>query len=214
MNEQLYITKYQEGDSHSAEILISKYINLITAIAKNHTKKYPRTDFEDNLQNAKFAALLALKRYKPSAAKLSTFLYSSIFHYLLSCNDEEAFIKCPTNLRGTRNYIFGSKNNQNFEQKDLDQLRAKFKALSADFIQLSDQDSILNSKIEEIDFLSCANFSIFARDLSETQLRIVNQIIEGQSLNKIKKQLNFTKKQFQCEINIIRNKFVQYYHEC
>jgi DNA-directed RNA polymerase specialized sigma subunit len=225
MNEQHYIVAYQNGDASSAEILINKYIALIRKLAHNHTKRYSFTEFEDNLQNAKYGALLGFKRFNLNTnVKLSTFLHTTIYHYLLSCNDEEAFVKCPSNLREVRNYISGKYSNdkkQNFEEKyaihtfhEAESMRLKFKSLLGDFIFTSDDEKLLNRCTIEINFYDYADASTFVSSLSNSQQEIVHNLLEGKSMNKIREKLDFSKKQFSTEINTIKNKFVQYYYEC
>lgn len=118
-------------DKEIIETLLERHSALIKTLAKNHTTQYPATCFEDNIQNARVGFIGAMGRFKDTGVKLTTFLYSSIFYHLLSCNDKEAFVNCPSNLREVRSFVGGK------YDKDTDRKQAFKKRHN-----LTNQDSI------------------------------------------------------------------------
>lgn len=147
MSDLELIKLYQAtSDTEIIETLLKRHSALIKTLASNHTLKYPSTQFEDNIQNAHVGFISALSRFKDNGVKLSTFLYTSIFYHLLECNDKEAFVGCPSNLREVRSFVAGKfdtnterkqafKNKHNLTDKDsVDRFVSKHALLASDAV--------------------------------------------------------------------------------
>jgi len=230
-SDALLICEYQKNLNNSdlSEYLLAKFEPICKKLAYAHTQKYPTTLFEDNLQNSRLGCLLAFRRYKANSSKPSTFIYSTIYHYLLSCNDEEAFVNCPTNIREVRSYIGGKYNSnpkkkRKFEKKyginnksDYDNLALQYSLVNPENIQIKSDDQLPeNTYVHNILDNICN--SMFVDSLSLECKQIADLLIQGYSQTEISeimsKNKSTTIKQIGAKINIIRKNLVKYYHEC
>ena len=152
------------------EALLNRHSLLLKKLASNHAIKYPNTTFEDCLQNAKVGLILAVKRFDiNSSVKFITFLHKTVYYYLLTCNDEESFVKCPPVIREIKSYFSGAYNHSKktaFEQKhnlnnndDIQNLENEYKILSSEAIITTDKlpEVLCNSENE---IISATNLKI------------------------------------------------------
>jgi DNA-directed RNA polymerase specialized sigma subunit len=191
------ISRYRiHGNQEIVEFIIDRHFPLLKKLSLSHLQKFPNTTFEDNIQNAKLATIIAIQRFNTqSENKFVTFLYSTVFHYLLSCNDEESFVKCPSNIREIRSYFAGKydidiEKKKKFEkkynlntEKDIQDLSRKYQIVG-DSIVLTDE--LPEVEVKE-DIFSNLNYNFFVERLSQEDQMIVNLLIEGHSMNNIAK---------------------------
>lgn len=229
--ELIQLYQSNNSDSNVTEVLLKRYEAMLKKLAINHLQKFPNTSFEDNLQNANLGAFIAFKRFtSKSDCKPSTFIYSTIFHYLLTCNDEESFVNCPTNLREVKSYLGGKydtnpqkkitfENKYNINtNKDVDNLSEYYKLLNPECIQVMDSDEIP----EGIDYIETSIIdniqnSMFLETLSEENQAIVKLLVDGHSQANIAKLLSnkensVSVKQIYTKVNSIKKKIVEYYY--
>lgn len=113
----------KQNDPEIIDLLIERHSGIINKLAHSHTQRHPQTDIEDNRQNAKLATILAINKFDClREVKFSTFLFKTIYHYLLTANDSESFVNCPTHVREIKSYISGAYDykpdvRSNFERK-------------------------------------------------------------------------------------------------
>lgn len=152
MSDLELIKLYQSTfDQEITETLLKRHSGLIKSLAQNHTIKHPNTSFDDNYQNACVGFICALRRFKENNnVKLTTFLYSSVFYYLLSSNDTESFINCPSNLRKVKSFVAGKYDNDSnkkrqiekdyklTDQESVDKFKSKHILLSNDAVTCTD----------------------------------------------------------------------------
>ena len=195
MPEVGLITKFQQNphDSSVTEILLNKYEPLIKKLAFTHTEKHPSITLEDATQSAIVGAMLAFRRFSPHPnCAPFTFIYKTIYYYLLSCADEEAFVKCPSNLRSTRH---------------------KYPLLNSETIIVTDSlpEIIGDGENNIIDGIS---HRLFLDSLSQEDSCIARMLFEGHSQTQISKIMAKTPKQISAKVNAIKQKLVQYSYEC
>jgi RNA polymerase sigma factor (sigma-70 family) len=179
---KIYQTK---NDSEILELLLERNSNILNKIAHNHTSKYQNTSFEDNKQNAILGAIIAISAFKTSLnVKLSTYLYKSVTMYLLSCNDTEAFVRCPCNARKERS-----------KHISLKPIMIEEKLPETAYYS---EDQI----VEEI------NESIFLQSLPENQRNIIVLKLQGYDNEKIARKLSISSKQIKKQLNLIAEIFV------
>ena len=222
------VSQYQATlDANILDILLQKHQNLIITVSKKHCQKHKRLDFEDVLQNAKLASIEAIKSFDFSKEnKLSTYLYFKVAKSLLTCDDEQNFISCPSHMREVRSYIagkydFDKTKKQNFERKYNINTQQDFEFIKKSNQLLSDRaictvpDDILPEQLSgnELNFIEGVNNSVFIQSLSKDEQEIVLLLMEGFSQNKISEIVkNTNSKQIHTKVNSIRKKFVKHYY--
>ena len=187
--------------------LLNRYFALFKKLSLNHLQKFPNTTLEDNLQNSRVAAIQAIERYDFNlGVKFSTFLYNTVYYYLLSCNDSESFISCSSNLREIRSYFAGKydldlKKKQSFEKKhnlntkeDIQSFQIAHQMLSSDAVQVVE---ILPEKSYNLEdnLLSNIHFNTILDRFNEEDKQIVCLLIEGYNISNIARIFSEEKKQ-------------------
>jgi RNA polymerase sigma factor (sigma-70 family) len=225
------IRLYRENgqNNQALELILMRHSRLLSKIAYSHTQRHPYTTLEDNLQNARLGAIFACKRFDlKSKAKFSTYLYTTVYNYLLTCNDKEAFINCPTNMRETRS-LFTGKYDNNHNKKD--ELYKKYKIQSEDDIRkLSKKYALLNPdcvnvvdgcSIEDVatqsenSIISSAYYNIIMDALSSEDQLIIKLAFHGYSNTEIAKIMSnivkgkYTEKKIKQRMNKLKQKFVE-----
>ncbi len=104
------------------EVLLEKHDLLLRKLAwwvlrKTLPSQQQPDNFEDFFQHARYGAILAYHRYQPEKssnhkAKLATFVYSTVSHYLYSAWDMDSPVYIPTQKRGLRAYLRGQYDHQ------------------------------------------------------------------------------------------------------
>jgi RNA polymerase sigma factor (sigma-70 family) len=222
------VSEYQQNlDCSILEHLLDKHNSLIFAVSKKHFLKHKNIDFEDCLQNAKIAAIDAINSFDFSKEnKFTTFLYFKMSKYLLTCNDEQNFIKCPSHMREVRSYIAGKydldqNKKQKFEKKHQINNNQDFSKLKKENILLKENAVISVPKDSlpetlsgnELDCVENINNTIFMKSLPKDEQEIVDLLMQGYSQNKISEILGFAStKQINSKVNSIRKKVVKYYY--
>jgi len=225
--DNLVLDYQQFNDNEILEKLIKNFEPLLISLVKKHILKYKGLDFEDCLQNAKIATIEAIKQFDFSKEnKLSTYIYFKVSKYLLTCNDEQNIIKCPTHMREVKSYL-GGKYDTNLDKKQKFEQKHHIKNFQ-DFSKLKKENNLLvNGAIvsmptelmpeqksgTEEESISNLNNRIFVRSLSEEEQTIIGLLTEGHSQNQISKILKCSNaKQISAKVNTIRQKFVKYYY--
>lgn len=211
------------SDTNILSELLERHSNLLKKLSHKHCEKNPSCIFEDCYQNAIIGAITAYNRYNlQSDVKLITFLHTTVYYHLLSCDDTEAFVSCPTNLREVRSYFAGKFTGQ----KKLD-FEKKYNLMSEkDILDFQKKHNLLApSSIITTDILPEAEFSneneivenvqmkIFLDTLPEEEKNIVMLFCEGHSLSKIAQILSsgekkITDKQIKKRLQSLQQFFV------
>lgn len=198
-------------DSEVSEFFIKKHLLILQKLAHNHTKRFTFTQYEDNLQNAKIGMLEAIQRYKPGMdAKFSTFLYKTVYYYLLSQNDNEAFVKCPPRLREIRSYYGGKYND--VKNKEIEN---KYDLKNSNYVILSPEAFVVTDEFESKDEYDCFDRLAFwdlEKKINEEEKQIVNLLIEDYNVREIVSIMSESNKKSYTP-KIIRKK-IQNIREC
>lgn len=189
------VEKYQINiDQDALLVLLERHASLLRKLATQNASKIPLTTLEDNLQNAKIGAIISISRFDLKRNnKFSTFLYKTVYYHLLSCNDDESFVKCPSNLREVKSYAankYSGEQKNNFEKKynlktqnDIESFKNKYSILSSNSIQLTD---VLPERFQS-DMFSEIDFKLSFDSLPQDEKIIANLIMEGNSISDISK---------------------------
>jgi RNA polymerase sigma factor (sigma-70 family) len=173
-----------ENSPESLEILLKRYDNLLNKLAHNHTVRFTSTQFDDNKQNAILGAIIAIKAFRDQGTKLSTYLYKSVYMYLLTSNDEESFVRCPSNARKNR--------------LQYDSLKP---ITIAEFLP----DQLFSSENE---IISGVSLNMFIDSLPDDLKKIAYLKVEGYDNEKIARKLSTTGKQIKKQVELIQNIFL------
>jgi len=199
------VLDYQtKNENQALEILLDRYSSLLRKLAHKHNSNYPHTIYEDCFQNAVYGAILALKRFNSKFdVKLITFLHSTVHFHLLSSNDAESFVSCPSNLREVKSYFsgkFSGERKKKFEQKhnlhnsqDIKSFEKKHLILSSNAICTSDELPEVETSSEN-DTITKVNVSLFLDKLSEEDKEIVCLLMEGYSISKVARIFSETRR--------------------
>ena len=200
------INKYQNSqDQDALSVLLERHSLLLKKLANQHCRKFPFNALEDALQNANLGAIIAISRFNLNQKnKFTTFLYTTVYYHLLSCNDEESFIKCPPQLREVKSYAAGKYTDAkkyDFEKKhnlnsksDIEDFKKKYSVFDNVEVQdiLPEQSE---NNFEEI------NLRIMLSELSTEEKEIAQLIIEGYTVSEISKILPGSYKQIRNKIS-------------
>ena len=197
------IADYTNGNNEALEALLERHSCLLKKLAYKYQSTHPNTIFEDCYQNAIVGAILAFKRFKPNSdAKLSTFLYSTVHFHLLSTNDSESFVLCPSNLREVKSYFAGKFTEERkriFEQKhnlkdenDIQSFKKKYSLIAPNSVVISDELFDIETSGEN-HIVDQVMLNIALDNLSEDDRQIVCLLLEGHSILKISRMISATK---------------------
>ena len=177
------ITIYQSNLTNTkvVEILLEKYFPLLKKLDLANQQKHPLTTFDDNLQNARLGAIIAFQRFNTkSGTKLFTFLYTTVYYHLLSCNDQESFIHFPSNLRKFKSALGGKYDDNEFlKNKILNQY-------TVDSIPDCITEVIPETPIgSENETISDIYSGLFLDSLPEDERIVAELLIQGHTISKI-----------------------------
>ncbi len=217
------IADYTNGNNEALETLLERHSGLLKKLAYKYQSTHPNTIFEDCYQNAIVGAILAFKRFKPNPdAKLSTFLYSTVHFHLLSTNDSESFVLCPSNLREVKSYFAGKFTEEKkriFEQKhnlkdenDIQSFKKKYSLIAPNSVIISDELLDVETSGEN-HIVDQVMLNIALDNLSEDDRQIVCLLLEGYSISKVARifsetRRNITDKQIKKKLQTMREIFV------
>lgn len=206
MSDYDLVKLHQHNDSEATQSLLSRHQSLLLNLAKQHKSKYPFTSSEDNIQNATLGALQAYNRFKleNNTAQVSTFVYKTVYHYLLTCLDTESFVGVPSNLREIRSYIAGRYDNDSakknkFNKKysinnedDKQKLTQKYELIQTNPVGFyadvdpSFEDCVLDRADYENELISSVNNRMLLQSLDADDLLLLNKIfVEEESLARV-----------------------------
>ena len=190
----LVIDYQTNNDNQALETLLERHSGLLKKLANKHQVSHSSTIYEDCYQNAVYGAILAFKRFNPQYdVKLITFLHSTVHFYLLSTNDSEGFIACPSHLREVKSYFagkFSEDKRKQFEQKhnlnnsdDIQIFEKKHLLLATNSVATT--DDLPEVEVSESNTISAVNVSLFLEKLPEEDREIVCLLMEGYSISKV-----------------------------
>ena len=205
--------------------LLERHLPLLKKLSSDHVRKFPNTIFDDCLQNARVGAILATQRFnKDSSVKFVTFLHKTVYYHLLSCNDEEALLKCPTDKREIKSYFAGKYDARQakkiaFEKKhnlnnpnDIQNLENEYRILGSESVFTTEMlPEVLDSN--ENQTVCDVNTKIAIESLPEEEKQIVYLLIEGETISNIarifsdKYNTKYSDKQIKTKISHIQQHF-------
>ena len=179
------------------ESLLERHLPLLKKLASDHIRKFPNTIFDDCLQNARLGAILATQRFnKDSSVKFITFLHKTVYYHLLSCNDSEALVNCPTNVRKVKSYFAGKYDTNHtkkiaFEKKynlnntdDIQNLENEYRILGSESVFTTEMlPEVLDSS--ENQTVCDVNTKITIDSFPEEEREIAYLLIEGETISNI-----------------------------
>jgi len=198
LSDHELVCQYQSNNGEIyLDCLLSRYESMLKKISHSHLLKFTDCVFDDVLQNARHGAILAFQRFNTqSSTSLSTFLHTTVYYHLLTCNDTQSFINCPSNLREIKSYCAGR---YDFEKEKKDKFEKKHKLHNSDSIKTfkKDHEILANHSVYTEDILPERTFQseneiirdvyskIFIESLPEDQKEIVILLMQGHSISKI-----------------------------
>lgn len=166
------------------EYLIQKHQPILLKLAAQHTRRFSFTVQEDNLQNAKIGMIDAVRRYEDgNGAKFTTFLYKTVYYYLLTQNDNEAFVKCPPRLREVRSYYGGK-----YDDKKRQEIEQKYDLHSGGYALLSPEAIVISNDLETSEtFDSFDRLSLWDLEgkIDLEDKKILNLLLEGHNMSEV-----------------------------
>lgn len=153
--------KSHSGTNVALQELLSRHDTLLKNVARSFHNRYNLiSELDDKIQHAQYAALRCYDKFdvdkaRESGARLSTYVCSCVHKHLLSSNDADSFIDCPTGRRMTRSYLSGGYDTNPLKKsqveqrlkihrpEDVDELFQKYSSLLSSYVSID--GSPLNS---------------------------------------------------------------------
>ena len=219
-SDEEILKKYRlnNEEQYLAELLCRHNSMMKNIAGKFFEKNSHISSYEDYLQNAYLGAIIAYNRFsseKSNSAKLSTFVYTTVYRYLQTCLDEQGNVKCPSGLREVRSYFAGkydldSEKKTNFEKKyeifdeqSRHSVFTKFSLLKTDavtnFVNFEQDDqeenyiehNIANDFINPDSIINSAAINITIESLTDIQKEVLRlKYIQNQSIKEVAENLS------------------------
>jgi len=181
LSDHELVCQYQSNNGEIyLDCLLSRYESMLKKISHSHLLKFTDCVFDDVLQNARHGAILAFQRFNTqSSTSVSTFLHTTVYYHLLTCNDTQSFINCPSNLREIKSYCAGR---YDFEKEK--KFKKDHEILANHSVYTED---ILPERVfqSENEIIRDVYSKIFIESLPEDQKEIVILLMQGHSISKI-----------------------------
>lgn len=211
LSDKELINLYKTSNSKTIIIdsILERHKKLLSKIAFSQAQKYSNSSYEDNLQNAKIALIIACQRFDHNSdVKFSSYLYKTVFYYLVTCIENESFVHCPTNMREVKSFLAG-KYDDDFSKiekikkkyklqtdEDLIKFEKQFRLLNPNTITIEDEWFIDNLSSNSQDFTDDVYLKVFYDSLSYDEQLVTKLTYQGYTCAEISNLLSKDNEQF------------------